>query len=138
MLWKKATLFSLIGFGIGALVGICFLLGDWPGLKEALPHLFLGGVYGAAAMGSSIVYDIEKWSIARATATHFLFVFALYFLMVVTMGWFRLNDSVFWIVIGAMLLAYVLIWLFQYLSCKRKIRKMNQDLIRMKSKSEGN
>ena len=138
MLWKKATLFSLIGFGIGALIGICFLLGDWPGLKEALPHLFLGGVYGAAAMGSSIVYDIEKWSIARATATHFLFVFALYFLMVVTMGWFRLNDSVFWIVIGAMLLAYVLIWLFQYLSCKRKIRKMNQDLIRMKSKSEGN
>lgn len=138
MLWKKATVFSLIGFGIGALIGICFLLGDWPGLKEALPHLFLGGVYGAAAMGSSIVYDIEKWSIARATATHFLFAFALYFLMVVTMGWFRLNDPVFWIVIGAMLLAYVLIWLFQYLSCKRKIRKMNQDLIRMKSKSEGN
>ena len=138
MLWKKATLFSLIGFGIGVLIGVCFLLGDWPGLKEALPHLLLGGVYGAAAMGSSIVYDIEKWSIARATATHFLFVFALYFLMVVTMGWFRLNDPVFWIVIGAMLLTYVLIWLFQYLSCKRKIRKMNQDLIRMKSKSEGN
>ena len=138
MLWKKATLFSLIGFGIGALIGICFLLGDWPGLKEALPHLLLGGVYGAAAMGSSIVYDIEKWSIARATATHFLFVFALYFLIVVTMGWFRLNDPVFWIVIGAMLLVYVLIWLFQYLSCKRKIRKMNQDLMRMKSKSEGN
>ncbi len=134
MLWKKAVLLSLIGFAAGVLIGVFLSLGDWPGLKEALPHLLLGGVYGAAAMGSSIVYDIEKWSIARATATHFLCVFALYILIAVTMGWFRLDDPVFWIVLGAMLLAYVLIWLFQYLSCKRRIREMNRDLIRMKSK----
>ena len=134
MLWKKAVLLSLIGFAAGVLIGICFSLGNWPGLKEALPHLLLGGVYGAAAMGSSIVYDIEKWSIARATATHFLCVFALYILIAFGMGWFRLDDPVFWIVMGAMLLAYILIWLFQYLSCKRKIREMNRDLIRMKSK----
>jgi hypothetical protein len=138
MLWKKATLLGLAGFVTGSLIGACFTLAGSAAFPEALPHILLGGIYGGAAMGSSVVYDIEKWSIARATATHFLFVFALYFLIVVTMGWFRLNDPVFWIVIGAMLLAYVLIWLFQYLSCKRKIRKMNQDLIRMKSKSEGN
>ena len=61
-------------------------------------------------------------------------MFALYILIAFGMGWFRLDDPVFWIVMGAMLLAYILIWLFQYLSCKRKIREMNRDLIRMKSK----
>ncbi len=133
MLWKKATLSALIGFVIGALIGIGFMLGEWPGLQEALPHILLGGIYGAAAMASSVVYDIEKWSIARVTVTHFLFAFALYFLVNITMGWFRLDDPVFWIVIAVMVIVYVLIWLFQYLSYKRRIREMNRELIRMKS-----
>ena len=137
MPWKKATLFALIGFIIGALIGIGFLLADRerPGLMEALPHILVGGVYGAVAMGSSIVYDIESWSIARATVTHFLACFGLYFLIVITMGWFRLDDPTFWMVIALMVIAYVLIWLFQYLSYKRTIRKMNQELVHMKSKA---
>lgn len=133
MQWKKATLSALTGFIVGAIIGIGFLLGNWPGLREALPHLLLGGIYGAVACGSSIVYDIEKWSIARATATHFLFVFALYFLIVITMDWFRLDDPGFWILIAAMAVVYILIWLFQCLAYKRKIREMNNDLARMKS-----
>ena len=136
MLWKKATILALIGFVIGVLIGVGFTRGNGSGLREALPHLLLGGIYGAVACGSSIVYDIEKWSIARATATHFLFVFSLYFLIVFTMGWFRLDDPIFWIVIAVMVVAYILIWLFQYLVYKRKIREMNNDLARMKSRTD--
>ena len=88
----------------------------------------MSGIYSAVVTGSSIVYDIEEWSIARATATHFLLSFSLYFLLVLSMGWFRLDDPVFWIVIAVMVVIYVLIWLFQYLSYKRKIREMNHDL----------
>ncbi|MBO7662463.1 MAG: DUF3021 domain-containing protein [Clostridia bacterium] len=138
MLWKKATLSALIGFVIGVLIGVGFMQGDLSGLREALPHLLLGGIYGAVACGSSVVYDTEKWSIARATATHFLFVFSLYLLIVFTMDWFRLGDPVFWIVIAVMVMAYILIWLFQYLVYKRKIREMNNDLARMKSRADKN
>lgn len=133
---KKATLLILIGFITGAAIGILFTLArSSEGLKASdLPQFLLGGIYGAVAMGSSLVYDIEKWSIARATATHFLLVFALYFLLVTAMGWFRLDDPVFWIVISVMVIAYVLIWLFQYLAYKRKIQAMNEELKKWKSR----
>lgn len=137
MLWKKAALLGLAGFAAGVVIGACFSLIGSNGsfsLKDGLPHLLAGGIYGAVAMGSSVVYDIEKWSIARATATHFLLVFLLYFLLVITMGWFRLDDPAFWIVIAAMATGYVFIWLFQYLSYRRKVREMNDHLEKWKSK----
>lgn len=133
MLWKKTMLLGLAGFVLGALICIGFMLASSSeGLKAAFPNLLLSGIYGAVAMGSSIVYDIEKWSIARATATHFLLVFALYFLLVISMGWFSLSDPVFWIVVGAMVAGYILIWLLQYLSYKRQIREMNDELKKLK------
>ena len=129
MLWKKATLLGLAGFVLGVLTGIGFMLArSSEGLKAAFPNLLLSGIYSAVVTGSSIVYDIEEWSIARATVTHFLLSFSLYFLLVLSMGWFRLDDPVFWIVIAVMVVIYVLIWLFQYLSYRRKIREMNHDL----------
>ena len=133
MLWKKATLLGLAGFVIGAAIVICLVLLDSQPLQGAFAHIVIGGIYGAVAMGSSVVYGIEKWSIARATATHFLLVFALYFLLVISMGWFRPSDPVFWIVVGAMVAIYILIWLIQYLSYRRQIREMNDELIKWKS-----
>lgn len=133
MLWKKATLLGLAGFVIGAAIVICLVLLDSQPLQGAFAHIVIGGIYGAVAMGSSVVYGIEKWSIARATATHFLLVFALFFLLVISMGWFRLSDPVFWIVVGAMVAVYILIWLIQYLSYRRQIREMNDELIKWKS-----
>ena len=45
MLWKKATLLGLAGFALGVLIGIGFTLaGSSGGLKEALPHLLMGGI----------------------------------------------------------------------------------------------
>ncbi len=136
MLWKKTMLLGLAGFVLGVLICIGFMLArSSEGLKAAFPNLVISGIYGAVAMGSSVVYGIEKWSITRATATHFLLVFALYFLLVLSMGWFSLSDPVFWIVVGAMVAGYILIWLLQYLSYKRQIREMNDELIKWKSRN---
>ena len=113
MLWKKATLLGLTGFVLGIMIWAGFALtgGSSEGLGDAFPHLLLGGLYGAVAMGGSVAYDVEKWSIARATATHFLLMFGLYCLLVLSMGWFRIEDPVFWIVIAVMAVGYILIWL---------------------------
>ena len=138
MPWKKAAVLGMIGFVTGALIGIGFGLigGASGGLKAALPHAFLGGLYGAASMSSTVVYDIEKWSLARVTVTHFLLVLGLYCLLVFTMGWFRIEDPVFWIVIAAMVVGYFFIWLLQYRAYKRKIRQMNDDLRMLKSETK--
>ena len=136
MLWKKATLLGLTGFVLGIMIwaGFALMSGSSEGLRDAFPHLLLGGLYGAMAMGSSVAYAVEKWSIARATATHFLLMFGLYCLLVLSMGWFRIEDPVFWIVIAVMAVGYVLIWLLQYLAYKRKVQQMNDDLRMLKAK----
>ena len=51
------------------------------------------------------------------------------------MGWFSLSDPVFWIVVGTMVAVYILIWLLQYLSYRRQIREMNDELIKWKSRN---
>ena len=138
MLWKKATLMGLAGFAVGVAIGIVLAISgsvqDW---KTALPHILMGGLQGAVAMGSSVMYEIEKWSIARATATHFLLVFALYFVISLSMEWFRVDDPVFWIVIACMAAAYFLIWLIQYMAYKREVRKMNEKLKKWKVNGNG-
>jgi len=136
MLWKKATILGLSGFAIGRIICVIFILtGSSDGLTgKNLPDILLGGIYGAVAMGSAVIYDVEKWSIARATVTHFMLVFALYFLVAISMKWFRLDDPLFWIIVGCMAVGYVLIWLFQYLSYRRKIREMNENLKKWRSK----
>lgn len=135
MLWKRAVLLGIAGFVLSGIICIVFILtGSSGGLTgKDLPHILLGGIYGAVAMGSTVIYDVEKWSIARGTATHFLLVFALYFLLVISMGWFRLDDPVFWIVVGAMAAGYILVWLIQYLLYRRKIREMNDVLNKWKT-----
>ena len=134
MLWKKAALLGLIGFAAGALISAAFILfgGSSAGFRADLPNLLLGSFYGAVAMSSSVIYEIEKWSIARSTATHFLLILGLYCLLVLSLGWFRVNDPLFWIVIAVMVAGYVLIWLFQYLAYKRKVRQMNDDLKKLR------
>lgn len=135
MLWKKSALLGLAGFLAGALIGIAFSLFSSGKAGLSLSAILLGGVYGAVAMGSSVLYEIEHWSIARATVAHFLLIFGLYSLLVLSMGWFRIDEPLFWIVIAVMAAGYVLIWLFQYLAYKRKVCSMNEGLKRIRSGS---
>ncbi|MBQ9008104.1 MAG: DUF3021 family protein [Clostridia bacterium] len=92
MLFKKAIILGSVGFVIGALIsaGFGLIYGTSENIRQVLPHLFFGGLYGAVTMGSTVFYDIEKWNIARATATHFLLVVSLYCVLVFTLGWFRI------------------------------------------------
>lgn len=133
MLWKKATILGAAGFVLGGLIGICLMQSSSAGWKESLPHVFAGAIYGATVMGSSVIYEIEKWSITRATVTHFLLVFALYFLISLFLGWFRLDDAVFWIVIAGMTAIYVIVWLIQFSIYKKKVQEMNAGLEKWKS-----
>ena len=137
MLWKKATLLGLAGFVMGVLICIGFLLGRFPeDLRAALPHLLMGGIYGAVAMGGSVVYEVEEWSIARCTVTHFLLCFGLYCLIGLSMGWFTPDNPAFWIILSVMVVIYFMIWLIQYMCYKRKIQQLNEELKKLKSKAK--
>ena len=127
---KKAIIFGLLGYIAGCLIGLCFALQNKnESLSGALPGILLGGIPGAIAMGTMVIYDIEKWSILRATFIHFLIVMGVMLLACFVLKWFEPWSAAFWIMMAAELVGYVIVWLILYHSYRRKVRKLN-DMLR--------
>ena len=121
---KKGFIVGLIGFAVGVPVGLAFLLmnaSEEHSVTFIALQLILSGVLGGIALGSSVVYEAESWSVTRCTVTHFVVTFATYFTIGFSMGWFPLDDIGTYIMIGSMFVAYFMIgsilnmgfWYFQ-------------------------
>ena len=124
---KKAMLLGLIGYFAGCIIGLCFSLqSESFTLAGALPQILLGGIPGAIAMGTAVIYDIEEWSLLRATVTHFLIVMGALLLACFVLKWFEPWSTPFWIMLAAELVGYVIVWLIMYLGYKKQVRKLNK------------
>lgn len=132
-LLRSALRRGVLGFGLGLLadIGIMGLMrpGAFSGDAAALIlHLLAGAVFGAVAMGCTVAYDVERWSVTRATLAH----------LCVTLGGMALlglapTPEGFVLPALACVAAYILIWLALYLSMRRKIRRMNRGVTAFKT-----
>ncbi len=136
----KAVIKGLIGALLGLL--ICLIL-YWFGAygEEVLTNRtwvviqFLGsGLNGLICMGGTFVYDIESWSLRRATLTHATLTIVSFLTANYTLGWF--DNSVMAIAMACFVLGYLLIWLFEYALWKREISRINRDLEQMLQKEK--
>ena len=132
---KKGLILGAIGFVGGLFIGLTVfylteptapLMPDFS--KLSLFELIIGGIYGALAMGTSAVYDIESWSIAKCTFTHFIFTFVGLFVLARVQGWLNPGAKLMYVIAAAFIIIYIIIWLSQYLLFKRKVRQLNDDL----------
>ena len=86
---------------------------------------FGGGVYGAITMGTTVVYDIERWSLAKSSFTHCLIVIGLYVPAGLLLGWGEtVKDFLCTMVIQFIL--YCIIWLVMHFTYRAEIRKINE------------
>ena len=126
---KKAILLGFIGYVCGCVIGLLFALQNENfNIRESLPSSLLGGIPGAIAMGSAVIYDIEEWSLLRATATHFLVVMGVILFACFLLKWFPPWSPAFWIMLAAELVGYVIIWLIMYYCFRKKVRELNEML----------
>ena len=136
---KKGFIVGLIGFAVGIPVGIAFMLlfssEDWSAMRIAI-HLFLSGVLGGVALGSSVMYEAESWSVTRCTVTHFIVTFATYFSIGFSLGWLSLDDISTYIMIGCMIAAYFSVWISMYLVTKKQTKDLNEELAQWKQTKE--
>ena len=95
-------------------------------ITVALSQILLGGIPGAIACGSTVIYDIEKWSLLRATFTHFLVVIGVTFLACFVLNWFPPWSTAFWIMLAVEVIGYIIIWLMIYLRYKAEVRNLNK------------
>lgn len=145
---KKTVLRGIIGMPVGIFIGymITILVSLGWGSGEYLPcapelatsmgsemgavllQAALCAVLGAAFGASSMIWEIERWSIARQTAAY---LFATSLAMMPTaylLYWMRHSLAGFLIYFGIYLLIFLAIWLGNYFAIRRSIRKMNEKL----------
>lgn len=145
---RKTVLRGIVGMPVGILIGYAMtvLLSLGWGSGEYLPcapelaanmgsemgavllQAALCAVLGAAFGASSMIWEIERWSIARQTAAY---LFATSLAMMPTaylLYWMRHSLAGFLSYLGIYLLIFLAIWLGNYFAIRRSIRKMNEKL----------
>lgn len=128
MLWRSALFRAVIGASLGMLVGL--LLSQSHG-RSPLSMVLPNGAYGGLAMGTTVVYDIERWSLTRSTLCHLLIAMGGFCALGLAQGWLA---GVPWWLVAAFIAAYFLIWLIQWITCCRRVRSMNTALRRRHSR----
>ena len=133
--WKKTLIMAAIGFAAGILVGLGFLLPHGVGAYYAeygagwiALHLGMSGLLGAVNMGSTTIYDLERWGLLRCTLTHFLIAMSCLCLIGFSMGWFSLRDPVTLGILAICVVGYFIIWRIMCLRYQRELRRINKAL----------
>ena len=135
----KALRRGAIGFLIGILISlaISWLSQDDKLVSDTLVErvgseagalvldLTLSGVFGAVCMAGTVFYEIEHWSLAKATFLHYLIIILCFPPLALFLGWVSKPAEIL-IMSGAQTLFFFLIWLIMYLRCKAEIRELNR------------
>jgi len=140
-MWKRIIRRAGIGFLMGMAIGtlIAWASNGWsagvfssryiarfPGMAAAvLIHLLVSGLVGAVAMGSTVVHEIESWSLARAAIVHYLIIELAFVPAALALGWVSGLKELL-IMMGIQLAAFLIIWVIMYLRCRAEVRALNE------------
>ena len=87
--------------------------------------LLVMGLFGSLCMGGTLVYEIESWPLALATAVHYL-IMALGYLIPNWLLCWNMPLRLLLAIEGFMALGFALIWLIMYLRYKKEVQELNE------------
>ena len=133
--WKMAALGFLLGVAVNSLIS-ALAAGGSPVAPELLERIgslrwamllefVLVGVFGAACMAGTVLYDAERLPLAAATALHCAICVGLFIPMALFLGWCGSAAEVL-IMAGCQLFVFFLIWLILYIRYRKEIRQLNE------------
>lgn len=148
---KKILVRSLLGAPIGVTVSMIITiifslamghgeyfpaphdLTDWCGseMTAVLVQLPCSLVMGAIGGGSSVIWEVEKWSLLKQTLIHFAVIAIPFFGISYVMNWMPHYIYGALGYLASFIAAYIIMWVSIYLSIKFKIKKMNEHLREM-------
>ena len=136
---------ALIGFPVGIVIGFVITLiisaciGDgfyYPvtpefislmgnELNAVILQTVLCGIIGSGFAMASVIWDIDSWSLAKQSAIYFLIACIIMFPIAYITNWMKHSIAGVLSYVGIFVVIFVISWLVQYLSWKRKIKRMN-------------
>ena len=128
-----------IGFPLGILISLVI---SWAGGNEKFVsdllvqrvgsvagaltlNLLLSGIFGFLCMGGTVFYEIENWSLLKATFLHYLIVVVCFAPLALFLGWATRPVELL-IMTGVQTVCFFLIWLIMFLRYRAEVRELNE------------
>lgn len=146
---KKKVLFrTVLGFPIGIAIGyvitiLISLVWGQGYYSPCVPELIrimgneihavilqtvLCGLLGVAFAASSVIWEMENWSLVKQTGIYFLIISVVMMPVAYFTHWMEHSVRGFLIYFGIFAAIFIAIWLIQYAIGKHTVRKMNSKL----------
>ncbi len=149
---KKIVLRSVLGFPIGIAIGYLITIftsfvwakGSYapcvPELISAMGNeinavvlqALLCGLLGTGFAASSVIWEMENWSIVKQTGIYFLIVSVIMLPIAYFSYWMEHSIAGFFSYFGIFLSIFAFFWLIQFAIGKHNVRKMNENLHNIK------
>lgn len=97
-------------------------------IGAVLLQSILSGLLGAVFAMSSLIWEIESWSIVRQTGTYFAITALTMMPIAYLTNWMEHTIVGFLLYFGIFAAIFVFMWVVQYFIWKGKIRQMNEKI----------
>lgn len=137
---------GLVGFPVGIAIGFVITLiisaciGDgfyYPVTPELIGSMgnemnavnlqtALCGIMGSGFAMASVIWELDSWSLAKQSGIYFLIACIIMFPIAYITNWMKHTITGVLSYVGIFVAIFAIVWIAQYLSWKRKIKRMNE------------
>ena len=146
---KKFIKRFVLGFVIEAfaaylitiIISLCIGTGEYYGIHPQIMKLcktelggvvfqfFIAGGLGAVFGSSSLIWEIDRWSLAKQTVAHFIVINIAMLFSAYVCHWMSHTVKGFLSWIGMFVVIYIIVWIICYTSFKKKVDGINKTLM---------
>lgn len=145
---KEVAKRAILGFIYGVFIGQTILIieslfmrdGNFYAVSTSLQELagtkiaaviiqyFLTGIIGTTFAATTVIFEMDNWSLLRQTILHFIIVSIVMYIAGFLCGWFphTVVSTLIWF--GVFVVVYVIFWICFSMYYKNKVKKINSHL----------
>ncbi len=147
---KRSFLGFLLGITMGYLITILISLGWASGyylpcvpelisimgneINAVILQTILCGILGTGFAASSVIWEIDNWSIVKQTGIYFSIISVIMLPIAYFAYWMEHSVIGFLIYFGGFVLIFAAIWIIQFSIGRYNVRKMNEKLFQIKDR----
>lgn len=100
-------------------------------INAVILQTILCGAVGSSFSASSVIWEIEKWSIAKQTGIYFTITAIVMLPTAYILNWMEASISGFFSYFAIFIIIFVVFWIISYLIYKANITKINSQIKKM-------
>ncbi|MCM1497605.1 MAG: DUF3021 domain-containing protein [Clostridium sp.] len=101
-------------------------------INAVILQTVLCGILGTGFAASSVIWEMDNWSIVKQTGVYFSILSAIMLPIAYFSYWMEHSVVGFLIYFGIFAFIFVVIWIIQFSLARHNVRKMNEKLLQAK------